>query len=137
MLPDSARPHDTLTAHETFREGLRAYDRGAYYEAHEHWELLWREEPEETPKRHFLQGLIQVAAALHKLGVMKSPTGAMRLFERARARLTQVPDGMFGVDVQVVITGIDLALAAIPKLAVEGRTDLDPLFVPRIGPAAN
>ena len=137
MLPDGARPHDTLTAHETFREGLAAYNRGDYYEAHERWELLWRDEPEESVKRNFLQGLIQVAAALHKLGVMKSATGAMRLFERARARLLQVPDGMFGIDVKAVIVGIDLALAALPKLAAEGRTDVDPLFVPHIGPAAN
>ncbi len=82
MLPDGARPHDSLVAHETFQLGLTAYGRGAYYEAHEHWELLWRDEPE-GHRRNFLQGLIQVAAALPKLGVMKSPTGSMRLFERA------------------------------------------------------
>ena len=136
MLPDGARPHDSLVAHETFQLGLTAYGRGAYYEAHEHWELLWRDEPE-GHRRNFLQGLIQVAAALHKLGVMKSPTGSMRLFERARARLSEVPSGMGGVDIQAVIAGIDLALAAIPQLLVENRTDLDPLLVPRIGPAPN
>lgn len=136
MSPDGARPHDALVAHETFQLGLTAYGRGAYYEAHEHWELLWRDEPE-GHRRSFLQGLIQVAAALHKLGVMKSQTGSMRLFERARARLSEVPAGMGGIDIPRVIAGIDLALAAIPKLLAESRTELDPLFVPQIGPAPN
>ncbi len=44
---------------------------------------------------------------------------------------------MGGVDILAVIAGIDLALAAIPQLLVENRTDLDTLFVPRIGPAPN
>ncbi|MFO0589467.1 MAG: DUF309 domain-containing protein [Polyangiaceae bacterium] len=125
-----------LIMHETFQQGLTAYERGAYYDAHEHWELLWRDEPE-GDRRNFLQGLILVAAALHKLGAMKSQTGSMRLFERARARLSAVPSSYAGVDVTRVLAGVDLALAALPKLHAEGRTDIDPVFVPRIGPAPN
>src|SRR6185369_3552706 len=52
-------------ATRTFRDGVAAYKRGAYYEAHERWEELWRIEPE-GPRKRFLQGLIQTAAALHK-----------------------------------------------------------------------
>lgn len=139
MFPDSARPLDPLAEHDTFRRGLDAYHRGAYFEAHEYWELIWRDEPD-GPKRSFLQGLIQVAAALHKLGVMKSPTGATRLFERARVRLGEARHGMFGVDIDTVIAGIDLALAALPKLHVQGEqagADIDPAFVPHIGAAPN
>jgi hypothetical protein len=128
--------HDHLAQHETFRQGIAAYERGQYYEAHEHWELLWRDEPE-GPRRLFLQGIIQVAAALHKLLVMKSPTGAMRLFERAKIRLADVPEGMGGLSVKGILAGIDLAMAALPKLVGEGRTELDPVFVPRLTPAAN
>jgi uncharacterized protein len=123
-------------ATRTFREGVAAYQRGDYYEAHEHWEVLWRIEPE-GQRRRFLQGLIQVAAALHKLLSMKSVPGATRLFERARGHLVGVPEGMGGLSVKGVIAGIDLALAALPKLFVEGRTDLDPLFIPKLSPAAN
>ena len=118
-----------------FRHGVAAYQRGDYYEAHEHWELLWRDEPD-GPRRSFLQGLIQVAAALHKLSVMKSPTGAVRLFQKAREHLCQAPHGMAGVDVKAVIAGIDRALVALPQREIE-RTDIDPAWLPPLGPAPN
>lgn len=129
-------PPESLAAHEAFQNGLAAYARGDFYEAHEHWELLWRDEPE-GPRRLFLQGIIQVAAALHKLLVMKSASGAMRLFERAKVRLDGVPEGMGGLSIKGIVAGIDLALAALPVLVVEGRTDLDPVFIPPLSPAAN
>lgn len=118
-----------------FRYGVAAYQRGDYYEAHEHWELLWRDEPD-GPRRSFLQGLIQVAAALHKLSVMKSPTGAVRLFQKAREHLCQAPQSMAGVDVKAVIAGIDRALVALPQREIE-RTDIDPAWLPPLGPAPN
>jgi predicted metal-dependent hydrolase len=126
-IPDAAR---------TFREGVAAYQRGAYYEAHERWEELWRIEPE-GPRRRFLQGLIQTAAALHKLFSMKSAAGSIRLFERARGHLAAVPDGMGGIGVKSLVAGIDCALAELPKLVAEGRTDLDAALVPVLAPAPN
>jgi len=132
-----ARPEAPMPdAGRTFREGVAAYQRGAYYEAHELWEELWRSEPE-GPRRRFLQGLIQVAAALHKVLSMKSAPGAIRLFEKARGHLAGVPDGMGGLSVKGVIEGIDRALAELPALVAQGRTDLDATFVPPLGPAPN
>jgi predicted metal-dependent hydrolase len=126
-LPDASR---------TFREGVAAYQRGAYYEAHERWEELWRIEPD-GPRRRFLQGLIQTAAALHKLFSMKSAAGAIRLFERAKGHLAGVPDGMGGLSIKALVAGIERALAELPALAAENRTDLDAGFVPRLTPAPN
>lgn len=132
-----ARPGDPLPdATRTFREGVAAYKRGEYYKAHERWEELWRIEPE-GPTKQFLQGLIQTAAALHKLYSMKSAQGAIRLFERARARLSSASDGMGGVDVKGLVRGIERALAELARLAEEGRTDLPASLVPVIGPAPN
>lgn len=132
-----ARPGTPLPdASRTFREGVAAYERGAYYEAHERWEELWRIEPD-GPRKRFLQGLIQVAAALHKLLSMKSVPGATRLFQKARAHLASVPDGMGGLSVKALVAGIDLAVAALPALSAAGRTDLDPSLVPPLGPAPN
>ena len=69
-----------------FVRGARLFDRGAFFDAHEAWEEQWRIEPDKSERR-FLQGLIQVAAALHKLLVMGSPEAAARLFARALAKL--------------------------------------------------
>ena len=73
-----------------FVRGARLFDRGAFFDAHEAWEDPWRIETDDTQRR-FLQGLIQVAAALHKLLVMSSPEAASRLFARALAKLDACP----------------------------------------------
>jgi hypothetical protein len=46
-------------------EGLRRYEAGEFFAAHEAWESLWLESQE--PEKTFLQGLIQVTAAFHHL----------------------------------------------------------------------
>ena len=46
-------------------EGRLAFNRGDYFEAHEHWEEVWHEAAGDD--RRMLQGLIQIAAGLYKL----------------------------------------------------------------------
>jgi predicted metal-dependent hydrolase len=48
------------------KEGQRAFNRGEFYEAHEFWEEVWNEI--DDPERTWVQGMIQVATGLHKLG---------------------------------------------------------------------
>ena len=73
-----------------FVRGALLFDRGAFFEAHEAWEDQWRIATDETERR-FLQGLIQIAAALHKLLVMGSREAALRVFARALAKLDASP----------------------------------------------
>jgi uncharacterized protein len=76
--------------------GLKCYRSEEFFEAHEHWELVWLEcaEPEKT----FLQSLIQVSAAFHHLG-RGNQTGARSLLTRALRRLERYPDRFGGVEV--------------------------------------
>jgi hypothetical protein len=55
----------TEAGHGRFEEGRAAFNRGAYFEAHELWEDAWREL--EGVERVLMQGLIQIAAGLHHL----------------------------------------------------------------------
>jgi predicted metal-dependent hydrolase len=50
----------------SFEKGRQHFDRAEYFEAHEVWEDLWNES--EGARTPFLQGLIQVAVALHHAG---------------------------------------------------------------------
>jgi len=45
--------------------GRAAFNRGAFFEAHELWEEVWRELAGDS--RELVQGLIQIAAGLHHL----------------------------------------------------------------------
>jgi uncharacterized protein len=77
-------------------EGLKCYRGGEFFEAHEHWELVWLKcaEPEKT----FLQSLIQVSAAFHHLR-RGNQSGARSLLTRALGRLERYPDRFGGVGV--------------------------------------
>jgi predicted metal-dependent hydrolase len=79
------------------REGARLFDEGRFFEAHEAWEAHWLVEKDET-RRRLLQGLIQAAAALHKLD-RNAPGPAASLFAKALAKLDACPATMEGFDV--------------------------------------
>jgi predicted metal-dependent hydrolase len=70
--------------------GTRLFDTGEFFEAHEVWEGQWRVATDQV-ERDFLQGLIQVAAAFHKLLVMKSADAALSLLAKGLAKLDACP----------------------------------------------
>jgi predicted metal-dependent hydrolase len=77
-------------------EGLRLYDAGEFFTAHEAWESVWLGFPE--PEKTFLQGLIQVTAAFHHLQ-RNNPLGAMLLLQAALRRLDPYPPCFGGISV--------------------------------------
>lgn len=80
-------------------EGLRLYDAGEFFNAHEAWESVWlcASEPEKT----FLQGLIQVTAAFHHLQ-RDNRLGALLLLQAALGRLDRFPPGFGGISVSLL-----------------------------------
>ena len=68
-------------------EGLRWYDAGEFFAAHEAWESVWLKRRE--PMKTFLQGLIQVAAAFHHLED-HNPLGTALLLQAALRRLSVI-----------------------------------------------
>ncbi len=80
-----------------FDKGLDTYRAGDFFEAHELWEELWRDAPPGFD-RQFVQGLIQVAAAMHKIKSHEKPKPAARLLGRAIDKLTGAPQGYRSID---------------------------------------
>src|SRR5260370_19238598 len=74
-------------------EGLRLYEAGQVFTAHEVWESVWLGAPE--PEKTFLQGLIQVTAAFHHLQ-RTNPLGTVLLFQAALRRLDRYPPHLGG-----------------------------------------
>lgn len=77
-------------------EGLRDYNAGNFFTAHEAWECVWLASPE--PERTFLQGLIQVTAAFHHLQ-RNNTLGATRLLRAALLKLEPCPPNFGGISV--------------------------------------
>ncbi|MBI1861018.1 MAG: DUF309 domain-containing protein [Deltaproteobacteria bacterium] len=100
---------------EKFEQACRHFDSAEYFEAHEVWEDLWHMA---SGTRHaYLQGLIQVAAALHHCqnGNLR---GARKLLARSLTYLEKAGAGPHEVDLVVVkdrVLDIELAMQAIDE----------------------
>jgi uncharacterized protein len=108
-----------------FDKGIELFNAGHYFDAHEVWEDVWRAAPVEEKK--FLQGVIQVAVALHHHS-RGNAAGAHSLLARAHRNLAGYPDSYNGVDIDAVRAGIrncEKALAegqALPTVHIIKRT---------------
>ncbi len=74
---------------EDYLYGIDLYNHGYYWEAHESWEGIWKSTRRRDLPGRFLQGLIQVAAALlkHRMG---RPAGMRSLARKGLDKLQEV-----------------------------------------------
>ena len=99
--------HPDLTPAERrdlVRLGVDQLNRGEFYEAHESWEEVWRSTRPEP--RSFLQGLIQVAAAVHMIRDLHRERGPRQTFAKARERLEPYAPTTCGLDVNDLLRQI-------------------------------
>jgi uncharacterized protein len=108
------------------RSGVDLFNRGAYFQAHEALEDLWRAAA--APDKSFLQGLTQIAVGLvhHHRG---NPVGARSLLARGMANLAGYPEQYLGVDV----AGLRAAVIACEQALARGETSLPPVRLVLIG----
>lgn len=109
------------------REGIRLFNEGLFWEAHEAWEAIWLVAA--PPEKQFVQGLIQVAAAWHHVG-RRNRKGATRLASRALARLEPFEQDYWRLDRFEAVEatrGLTRALEA-----EEGGQQLETLPKPRL-----
>lgn len=120
-----------LTAEEEahLEHGIALFNAGKFWEAHEAWEEIWKNHPEDG--RFFIQGLIQLAAAYHQLG-KKVYRGVLIHLKQAQERLKLFPSDYLGIDVPLILQIIDDSLAAIEARPSLGEVDWAALKIARI-----
>ncbi|MFY9680343.1 MAG: DUF309 domain-containing protein [Candidatus Sulfotelmatobacter sp.] len=107
-------------------EGLRLYDAGEFFTAHEAWESVWLKLP--GPEKTFLQGLIQVTAAFHHLRC-DNRLGTTLLLQAALGRLDGYPEFFGGISVALLCSDIREQLRML-----EAGLPASQLVSPRIRP---
>jgi uncharacterized protein len=107
-----------MQPHE-FRHGIDLFNRGEFYDAHEVLEDVWR--ASEGPEKKFLQGLIQLAVAMHHYS-RGNHVGARSLLARAARNLRGYPEDFMGIPLSRVLQSI-----AECECALEAGTALPPL----------
>src|SRR5437879_13755126 len=105
-----------------FAEGINLFNRAEFFEAHEVLEDVWRAAP--AAEKRFLQGLIQVAVALHHYS-KENRVGTRSLLARARRNLSGYPDEFGGIDLKPLMESL-----ALWQKALEDGQPVPPL--PRI-----
>jgi predicted metal-dependent hydrolase len=120
-----------------YLEGIRWFNQGEFFEAHESWEELWLEV--QGPARRFYQGLIQVAVCLHHFG-NGNTRGARKLYHSSTGYLQDYRPRYLGLDLERLCA--DLAVCCREILDSDEhfpQGTLDPRLVPKLyleGPAA-
>lgn len=111
-------------------EGLRLYNQGEYFEAHEALEAAWRQD--HTPGRELYQGILQVGIAYLQIQ-HGNYNGALKMFLRAPQWLDPLPDCCRGVQVAQLRRDAERAQAALRALGREHIAEFDrTLFRPVI-----
>jgi len=80
-----------------FAQGIRLFNQGNFFEAHEVWEEIWKET--EGEEKIFYQGLIQAAAALAH-AQRGNCHGAVSVYLKSRPKLERFPGVWMGIDLQ-------------------------------------
>ena len=101
-------------------EGVRLFEVGEYWEAHEALEELWIDAS--GLDKHFYGGVILLAAALHKARCMNSPRGGRRNFAKALKHLALLPDAYHEVEIRELEARVHTALRnekLLPKIPLQ------------------
>ena len=96
--------HNIPVYSSELRRGIELFNRGAFFEAHEVLEDVWRASPEADKK--FLQGLTQLAVAFHHHS-RGNLAGAGSVLDRAVRNLSQYPDGHHGIGLEDLRQQVD------------------------------
>jgi hypothetical protein len=99
----AAEPVPSTTA-EAFAAGVRRFDAGRFFEAHELFEQVWRAPEIEPADRPFWKGVTQVAVGYCHVQ-RGNARGALALLSRAVRHLDAFPSPHRGVDTRALATG--------------------------------
>src|SRR5436305_15212430 len=87
---------DRNSLEENHRLGIRFFEEGKYFPAHEAWETAWKQ-ARGTDDAEFFKGLSQLGAGYVHL-LRGNAHGARTLLRRAASRIGRYPGGHYGVD---------------------------------------
>ena len=103
-------------------DGLRAFNQGEYFEAHELLEDAWNED--DGPARDVYKAVLQVAVAYLQIE-RSNYAGAIKMFLRARQWLGPLPDVCRGIDISQLRSNAQSAYEALTELGPAGVEKFD------------
>ncbi len=114
---------------ERFERGVREFNAGDFYAAHDTWEDVWMDV--RGPERPFFQGMIQVAVGYYHL-TCENYAGAEHLLSRGIRKLEPYSRGHRGVDTKDVVRTARAALAEVLEVRAGRRKTYSSEIAPSI-----
>jgi len=100
------------TLPKTVVQGLRCYNQGQFFLAHEYFETAWRETQGET--REFFRALLHLSGGFFRLS-QNRPSAALKFFSRARHWLMAFPSPYYGINTTMMAENLDKIITVIDQ----------------------
>jgi uncharacterized protein len=120
---------DSLSQEENHRLGIRHFNEGRFFQAHEAWETAWKQ-GRGTPDEEFFKGLSQLGAGYVHYR-RDNPHGAKTLIRRGTGRLGPFGPEHLGVGIERLVREAEDQASAIEAAERDDR-GLPELTPPRI-----
>jgi hypothetical protein len=104
---------DKLSLEENHDLGIRLFEEGRFFPAHEAWETAWKQ-ARGTDDAEFFKGLSQLGAGYVHL-LRGNRHGAMTLMRRAAGRIARYPDGHRGIATTAVADRANVDAGAVER----------------------
>jgi predicted metal-dependent hydrolase len=108
--------------HPQAAEGLRLFNAGKYFEAHEALEEAWNEE--KGPVRELYRGILQIAVVYLHI-TRRNYNGAIKVYGRSQKWLKDWPALCRGVYVEELRRNAEAAITEVQRLGPERLSEFD------------
>jgi predicted metal-dependent hydrolase len=117
-------PNDSCNAplHPQAAEGLRLFNAGHYFEAHEALEDAWNAEPGSV--RELYRGILQIAVVYLHI-TRRNYAGAVKVYGRSQRWLKDWPDVCRGIQVEELRRNVANVMTEIQRLGKEHISEFD------------
>ena len=108
--------------HPQAREGLRLFNAGEYFEAHEALEDAWNAETGDA--KNLYRGILQIAVTYLHI-TRGNYNGAVKVYERSKKWLNGLPDICKGIHVGELRRDAETAMSEIQRLGADRIAEFD------------
>jgi predicted metal-dependent hydrolase len=108
--------------HPQAAEGLRLFNAGEYFEAHEALEEAWNEE--KGPVRDLYRGILQIAVVYLHI-TRRNYNGAIKVYDRSQKWLKEWPEVCRGIYVEQLRKEAKTVIAEVQRLGAERLSEFD------------
>ena len=121
-MTDSALDICHAPLHLQAAEGLRLFNAGKYFEAHEALEAAWNEE--KGPVRDLYRGILQIAVVYLHI-TRRNYNGAIKVYGRSQKWIKDWPDICRGIYVEALRRDAKVVIGEVGRLGLERLSEFD------------